>query len=271
MTSDVWVRGLGSVNPLVKVRGAAIEAALAGGAVLERYYGARVEIAYKGDLDLVTTADTESEATIVSLLTRRLPHVAVLAEEGGEIPGDGDGRFIVDPLDGTTNFAHGYPHFAVSIAYEQQGEIAVGVVYDPMRGELFTAEKDAGTFLNGKKLQVSATSSLSQALLVTGFPYDLKEDIRTNLRHFNRFMAHARAIRRDGSAALDLCYVAAGRFDGFWEEKLSPWDTAAGSLAVSEASGRVTDVRGEVFSCYGKSVLATNGLLHGAMLRILKS
>ncbi len=253
----------------LKPRAAAIEAALAGGEVLKRHFGSRMEISFKGELDLVTPADTESESTIVSLLSRRMPGVTILAEEGGESEGDADRRFIVDPLDGTTNFAHGYPHFAVSIAYEQEGQIAVGVVYDPLREELFTAEIDLGAFLNGQRLHVSAEGTLARALLVTGFPYDLKDDVAANLRHFNRFMAEVRAIRRDGSAALDLCYVAAGRFDGFWEEKLAPWDTAAGSLLVTEASGRVSDIVGDPFSCFGRSVLASNSFLHDPMLKIL--
>jgi myo-inositol-1(or 4)-monophosphatase len=255
-----------------KERAAAIEAVLSGGEVLKRHFGGRIEIAYKeGELDLVTTADMESERAIVSLLTNRFPEVTVLAEEGGESAGDANRRFIVDPLDGTTNFAHGYPHFAVSIGYEEYGEVRVGVVYDPLREELFAAERDDGAYLNGKRIGVSDVRDLGRALLVTGFPYDLKEDVSANLRYFNRFMSEARAIRRDGSAALDLCYVAAGRFDGFWEEKLSPWDTAAGALLVREASGRTSDFLGRPFDCFGKSVVASNGALHDAILRVLNA
>jgi myo-inositol-1(or 4)-monophosphatase len=229
-----------------------------------------MEVSFKGELDLVTPADMESESTIVSLLTRRMPGVAILAEEGGETRGDADRRYIVDPLDGTTNFAHGYPHFAVSIAYEHNGRIVLGIVYDPLRGELFSAEEGQGAFLNGHRLRVSDSRVLEHALLVTGFPYDLKDDVAANLRLFNRFMAEARAIRRDGSAALNLCYVAAGRFDGYWEEKLASWDMAAGSLVVAEASGRVTDFQGGPFDCFGRSVLATNGVLHKPMLEVLR-
>ena len=258
------------MSDYTKPRAAAIEAALAGGEVLKRHHGSRMEVSFKGELDLVTPADTESESTIVSLLTRRMPGVAVLAEEGGETVGDADRRYIVDPLDGTTNFAHGYPHFAVSIAYEHNGRIVVGVVYDPLRGELFSAEEGRGAFLNGRKLRVSDTQVLEHALLVTGFPYDLKDDVATNLRLFNRFMAEARAIRRDGSAALNLCYVAAGRFDAYWEEKLASWDMAAGSLVVAEARGKVTDLQGGSFNCLGRCVLATNGFLHESMLRVLR-
>jgi myo-inositol-1(or 4)-monophosphatase len=255
-----------------KVRAVAVEAALAAGEVLKGHYEKPFDISYKGgDLDLVTTADTESEQTIVSILRKRLPGVAILAEEGGESGDDTGGRFLVDPLDGTTNFAHGYPHFAVSIGYEHEGQIRVGVVYDPLRPELFVAEKGTGAFLNGKKIQVSTARELGRALLITGFPYDLREDVRATLRFFNRFMSVARAIRRDGSAALNLCYVGAGRCDGYWEEKLNAWDIAAGSLIVTEASGNVTDLRGETFDHLGGSVLASNGLLHEAMLEVLRS
>ncbi len=254
----------------VKERAVAVEAALAGGEVLKRYLGGRLHISEKGELDLVTEADTASEETILSLLEKRLPGTSVLAEESGETRRDANQRFIVDPLDGTTNFAHGYPCFAVSIAYEKEGLIRAAVVYDPLREELFVAEEGAGAFVNGKKLQVSQTRHLDKALLVTGFPYDLRQDVKASLRLFNRFMGEARAIRRDGSAALDLCYVAAGRYDGFWEEKLSPWDTAAGSLLVTEAGGQVSDFSGGPFNCRGAALLSTNGLVHPAMLRILE-
>jgi myo-inositol-1(or 4)-monophosphatase len=249
---------------------AAIEAALAGGDVIRGFYGGTFEVSFKGDVNLVTEADTESERTVISLLRKRVPGVAILAEESGESEGTSDQRFIVDPLDGTTNFAHGYPFFAVSIGYEEGGEIRAGVVYDPTREELFVAEKGGGTFLNGRRLEVSRTRELRNALVVTGFPYDLLDDITGNLRLFTRFMAEVRAIRRDGSAALDMCYVAAGRYDGYWEEKLGPWDTAAGSIIVTEAGGQVSDFSGEAFSCHGKQVLASNGLLHDDMLRVLK-
>jgi myo-inositol-1(or 4)-monophosphatase len=219
----------------MKALSVAIEAALAGGAILKSYYGGAFRVAFKGELDLVTQADTESEAQVLSILRARLPDVSILAEESGVSDRDTAQRFIVDPLDGTTNFAHAYPMFAVSIGYEEDGRVRAGVVYDPIREELFTAEQGRGAFLNGSKLHVSTTDRIEHSLLVTGFPYDLKDDLEGNLRLFERFMGIARAIRRDGSAALDLCYVAAGRFDGFWEEKLGPWDTAAGALIVEGA------------------------------------
>lgn len=250
---------------------AAIEAALAGGEVVRRYHGGKFEISFKGETNLVTDADKESERTIVSILRRRVPGAAVLAEEGGEQKGTTNGRFLVDPLDGTTNFAHGYPCFSVSIGFEQDGEIRAGVVYDPVHEELFVAEKGEGAFLNGTKLQVSKTRELRHALLVTGFPYDLRDDLEGSLRLFKRFLGATRAIRRDGSAALDLCYVAAGRLDGFWEEKLGPWDTAAGSIIVTEAGGSVSDFSGAAFTCHGKEILSSNGVLHEEMLGVLQS
>jgi myo-inositol-1(or 4)-monophosphatase len=247
----------------------AIEAALAGGSILRSYYGGAFRIDFKGELDLVTQADTESEAAVLAILRARMPDVSILAEESGVSDRDEARRFVVDPLDGTTNFAHAYPMFAVSIGYEEEGRVRAGVVYDPIREELFTAELGRGAFLNGTKLEVSTTDSVPRALLVTGFPYDLKDDLEGNLRLFKRFMGVARAIRRDGSAALDLAYVACGRFDGFWEEKLGPWDTAAGALLVQEAGGQVTDLRGGPFHYTQKGVLASNGRIHDGMLSVL--
>lgn len=247
---------------------AAIEAALAGGEILRNRFGGRVEVSYKSELNLVTEADRESERTILDLLRRRAPGAAVLAEESGEREGDTARRFLVDPLDGTTNFAHGYPFFSVSIGFERDSELVLGVVYDPLREELFTAERGEGAFLNGRRLHVSGEKRLSRSLLVTGFPYDLKDDLSGSLRLFERFMGEVRAIRRAGSAALDLCYVAAGRVDAFWEEKLSPWDMAAGAVLVREAGGRVTDFAGGPFDCYGKEIVASNSLLHPSMVRL---
>ena len=253
----------------MKALSVAIEAALAGGSILKSYYGGEFRIAFKGELDLVTQADTESEAEVLSILRARMPDVSILAEESGVSDRDEARRFVVDPLDGTTNFAHAYPMFAVSIGYEEDGRVRAGVVYDPIREELFTGESGRGAFLNGTKLDVSTTETLQHALLVTGFPYDLKDDLEGNLRLFKRFMGTARAIRRDGSAALDLCYVACGRFDGFWEEKLGPWDTAAGALIVDEAGGQVTDLSGGPFHYRRKQIVASNGRIHEGMLSIL--
>ena len=253
----------------MKALSVAIEAALAGGSILKSYYGGAFRIAFKGELDLVTEADTESEAEVLSILRSRMPDVSILAEESGVSDRDEARRFVVDPLDGTTNFAHAYPMFAVSIGYEEDGRVRAGVVYDPIREELFAGESGRGAFLNGTKLDVSITETLQHALLVTGFPYDLKDDLEGNLRLFKRFMGVARAIRRDGSAALDLCYVACGRFDGFWEEKLGPWDTAAGALIVQEAGGQVTGMSGGPFHYMQKQIVASNGRIHEGMLSIL--
>jgi myo-inositol-1(or 4)-monophosphatase len=245
-----------------------VEAALAGGGVLEGYFGGDFRISFKGALNLVTEADLASEKEVVAILKRRFPGAAILAEEAGEERGDTGLRFIIDPLDGTTNFAHGYPVFAVSIACEEGTSVTAGTVYDPIRRELFTAARGKGAFLNGRRLEVSSTQRLEEALLVTGFPYDLKEDLTGNLRLFNRFMGASRAIRRDGSAALDLCHVAAGRCDGFWEEKLGPWDTAAGALIVEEAGGRVTDLAGGQFHYRKGAIVASNTELHEQMLAL---
>jgi myo-inositol-1(or 4)-monophosphatase len=247
-----------------------VEAALAGGDVLKRYFGSDFRISYKGALNLVTEADVASEKEAVGILKRRFPGASILAEESGEERGESRSRFIIDPLDGTTNFAHGYPVFAVSIAYEEGNSVLAGVVYDPVREELFTAARGRGAFLNGRKLTVTSARDLGSALLVTGFPYDLKEDLTGNLELFHRFMGASRAIRRDGSAALDLCYVAAGRFDGFWEEKLGPWDTAAGALMVEEAGGRVTDLSGGSFHYRRGAIVASNSALHEAMIALIR-
>jgi myo-inositol-1(or 4)-monophosphatase len=247
----------------------AVEAALAAGEILRGFFGGAFRISYKGELNLVTEADLAAEREIVSILRARFPDAAILAEEAGASAGASGLRFIVDPLDGTTNFAHGYPMFAVSIGCEMEERPVAGVVYDPTREELFTAERGKGAFLNGRALSVSSTASLHESLLVTGFPYDLKDDLAGSLRLFQRFMGTCRAIRRDGSAALDLCYVAAGRTDGFWEEKLGAWDTAAGAVIVEEAGGRVTDLRGGEFHPSRGQVVASNGRIHEEMLRIL--
>ncbi len=253
----------------MKPLSAAVEAALAGGAILREFFGGEFGISYKGELNLVTEADLASEREIVSILKGRFPDASILAEEGGESPGSSGLRFLVDPLDGTTNFAHGYPIFAVSIGCEIEGLLVAGVVYDPTREELFTAERGKGAFLNGRRLSVSSTDRLDKALLVTGFPYDLKDDLEGSLKLFKRFMGSCRAIRRDGSAALDLCYVAAGRTDGFWEEKLGAWDVAAGAVIVEEASGSVTDLNGGVFRPAKGEVVASNARIHQEMLRII--
>ena len=252
---------------------ACVEAAEAGAAVVREAHRQRAEQSFgvdlKGPIDLVTAVDHAAETAIVECLGRLQPAAPILAEERGLVVGSRtDCRFIVDPLDGTTNFAHGFPIFSVSIAYEQNGEIVAGAVLDPVREELFTAEAGAGAHLNGARIQVSRTREIENALLATGFPYSRAAMDRA-LDLFVRIIRRARAVRRAGSAALDLCSLAAGRLDAFWEETLRAWDTAAGELIVREAGGQVSDFDGGPFTNGGPTLAASNGLLHPALLELL--
>jgi myo-inositol-1(or 4)-monophosphatase len=250
----------------------AIQTARDAGRVLAEKFGRALQVSNKGDIDLVTEADIASERLIVERIRSYHPRHAILAEESGESArGDQPSEFkwIIDPLDGTTNYAHGYPCFCVSVALEQAGEIVVGVVYDPTREELFAAERGGGATLNGRRVRVSDVEEINAAMVCTGFPYDVR-DRGDFARHFRNFIMSAQAVRRDGSAALDLAYVAAGRFDGFWEEGLRPWDVAAGKLLVEEAGGRVSRYDGSKFRIYEPPILASNGLLHAAMTRVLQ-
>lgn len=252
----------------------AVEAARKAGQLQLRYLRDSFRVDYKGEINLVTEVDRLCEEEIIKTIKAYYPDHGILTEEG--LPHcpflgvDTSFLWIIDPLDGTTNYAHGYPVFSVSIALQVQGELALGVVFDPTRDELFWSLKGEGSFLNGERLKVSSTAKLSQSLLATGFPYDLKKDPVNNLDHFNRMIMVAQAIRRGGSAALDLCYVAAARLDGFWELKLSPWDIAAGILIVREAQGKVTDFDGRPIDPYSREVVASNGLIHDEMLGILR-
>ena len=227
------------------------------------------EIRYKGAINLVTEADLKSEAIIKKAIRKRYPNHTILAEESG-LEERGDIRWVIDPLDGTTNFAHGLPWFCTSLALEVEGEIVLGIVYNPVLKECFSAIKEKGAFLNQKPIRVSQTKELGKALLATGFPYDIQQNPEPVMTRFRNMIMHARGVRRAGSAALDLCYIACGRFDGFWEERLHPWDTAAGMLIVQEAGGRVSDFSNNFYSIYGKEILATNGFLHRDMLKILQ-
>ena len=252
---------------------ACVEAAEAGAGIVRRAHRARAERAFgvdlKGPIDLVTAVDHAAETAIVECLQRLQPSVPILAEERGVVGGSKAGcRFIVDPLDGTTNFAHGFPVFAVSIGYEEDGEVVAGAVLDPLREELFTAEAGRGAHLNGVPIRVSPTAEMQHALLATGFPYS-REAMDRALDLFVRIMRRVRAVRRAGSAALDLCCVAAGRLDAFWEETLRAWDTAAGEVIVREAGGLVSDFDGGPFSNGGPNIAASNGALHPALLEIL--
>lgn len=247
----------------------AVEAArIAGG--YQRYRSAsQVEIDMKGDKNLVTEVDRESERLIVGHLLNRFPGHAILAEEG-EYPRTGSPfRWIIDPLDGTTNYAHGFPWFCVSIGLEAEGELVAGVIYNPMYEELFTATRGGGAFLNGHRLHVSDHSPLRDTLLATGFPYDCATDPANNFANFIAFQKTARGIRRAGAAALDLAGVAAGRLDGFWELKLKPWDVAAGVLMVREAGGTVTGFDGTPYDLSDNRIVASNGLIHGEMVTML--
>jgi len=239
------------------------------GALLRERFGTRLDVRHKGRINLVTEVDLLAEQCIRRQIQAHFPDHSILAEEEGLTETASAFRWIVDPLDGTTNYAHGYPFFSVAIAVEQHGEIIVGVVYDPLRNELFSAAKGQGAYCNGQPLHVSDVTSLDQALLVTGFPYNVKSSLQKNLDHFSAFLDVAQAIRRDGSAALDLAYVAAGRFDGFWELNLAPWDMAAGSLLVTEAGGQVTAFGGQAFSPYVPEIVASNGHIHAAMCQVL--
>ncbi|MBL7685124.1 MAG: inositol monophosphatase [Deltaproteobacteria bacterium] len=228
------------------------------------------EIDFKGEINIVTEVDKKCEAEIVSLIQKTYPHHDILAEEGSGVRRDSEYKWIIDPLDGTTNYAHRYPLFCTSIALEYRGEIVVGVVYEPNRKELFEAEKGSGAFCNGQKISVSKNAQLKNSLLCTGFAYNLAQTTNNNLDHFRKFLHQARGVRRDGVAAVDLCYVAMGRYDGFWELDLFPWDVAAGALMIREAGGVVSDFSGREFQIYSKELLASNRLLHPSMLQTLK-
>ncbi|MDZ4164695.1 MAG: inositol monophosphatase family protein [Smithellaceae bacterium] len=225
---------------------------------------------FKGEINIVTEADLMSEELILSRITARYPDHDILSEESpGTVKGS-EYRWIIDPLDGTTNYAHGYPVFSVSIALEIGGEVCLGVVYNPMLGEMFVAEKGRGAFLNRRRLSVSIQDNLTRCLLATGFPYDIRTNKNNNIKYFNRLVLSCQAVRRAGSAALDIAYVAAGRFDGFWELKLMPWDMAAGMLLVREAGGMVTDMEGQPYSLTSPNVIASNGIIHREMLGLFR-
>ena len=245
------------------------QAADSAGEIIRANWHKPKTIDYKGVIDLVTDTDRQCERTIVGILTRRFPEHSILAEEETLLERhESSYRWIVDPLDGTTNFVHGYPHFCVSIALEREGEVILGLVYDPLRRECFRAIKDHGATLNGQSIHCSTIDDLDKALLATGFPYDRREHADYYLSYFNAFLTRCQGIRRNGSAALDLCYVACGRIDGYWELKLKPWDVAAGSLIVSEARGKLSDFRGQRFDISGSETLAANALIHPQMARI---
>jgi myo-inositol-1(or 4)-monophosphatase len=240
------------------------------GEILRRNYGRQQKIHYKGEINLVTDVDRESERYILGRIREAYPDHGVLSEESPERTSPSPYRWIVDPLDGTTNYAHGYPCFCVSVAVEKEGEIAAGAVYDPLLEEMFTAVPGSGAFRNGERIAVSRIEDLRKSLLATGFAYDVKTSSDNNFDFFRAFVLTGQAIRRDGSAALDLCYLACGRFDGFWELKLKPWDTAAGLLILLEAGGVASRLDGRPYDIHQPELLATNGRIHDRMIEVLR-
>jgi myo-inositol-1(or 4)-monophosphatase len=241
------------------------------GELIAKALGAAERIDRKSPINLVTEIDEEAERMIVAGLRRAFPEHEIVAEESApERPGEGPCWFI-DPIDGTTNFVHGLPHCAVSIGFADDGAMQAAVVHDPCKDETFTARRGSGAHLNGRPIHVSDCESIGDSLVVTGFPYDRREHLSFYLAYFEKFLNTCRDLRRYGSASLDLCYVAAGRFDGFWEWKLAPWDTAAGWLVVEEAGGRVSDFDGSQYDPWLPRVLATNGRFHEQMLDVLRT
>ena len=240
------------------------------GELLRLGYEQEHQVDYKGAIDLVTEVDHQSEEYLLGEIQRLFPGHQIVSEEIGLVPGRLADEWFVDPLDGTVNYAHGIPFFTVSIAYAHNGQVILGVVYDPMRDELFAAERDRGAWLNGRSLQVSKATELQRSLLVTGFPYDTWSTPYNNLENFGRFAKSTQGVRRLGSAALDLCYVAAGRFDGYWELSLKPWDMAAGSLIAAEAGAIVTTIDGQPdYLTPPCSLLAAPPIMHAKMLVML--
>ncbi|MDE3058071.1 MAG: inositol monophosphatase [Bacteroidota bacterium] len=249
----------------------AMEAALEAGKFLKYNVGKIKSIERKMGqaTNLVTEIDKQSEAIIIKKIKQHFPLHDILAEESGSHNQKSEFRWVIDPLDGTTNFTHAFPIFAVSIGVEHNGEVVAGAVYDPSSDEMFSTEKGAGAFLNGKRIHVSSSATLIESLLVTGFPYNVKENPHHAVEHFVNFLMEGQGVRRLGAAAIDLAYVAAGRLDGFWEVFLNPWDKAAGTLLVQEAGGTVTNFRGKPASIDEPNTLATNGKIHDRMLEIL--
>jgi myo-inositol-1(or 4)-monophosphatase len=241
------------------------------GEILRSGFGTAMQVEHKGPVDLVTEFDRRSEALILEAIRREYPADGILSEESGSNGVRGGRTWIVDPLDGTTNFAHGIPVFAITMAVMDDRGLHSGVVYDPLRQEMFWAERGGGAFREGRRLQVSQVDDLRRSLLVTGFPYDIATSRFNNLDHYANFAVRCQGVRRLGSAALDLAYLAAGRFEGYWDLQLSVWDVAAGALLIQEAGGRVTNIHGgDDFMRQDLSLLATNGRLHPAMLQVLQ-
>ena len=244
-------------------------AAAEAGRILKDLYGNLSRISKKGEIDLVTEADLASEKAVIDAIGNDFPNDSILAEESGEHDKKSDRLWIVDPLDGTTNFAHCFPFFGVSIGFQAEKDLVAGVVYNPVMDEFFEAEKGKGAFLNKKSIRVSDKINLNDSLVATGFPYDIHENPDVVLDYFKRMIVEVQGVRRPGAASIDLCYVAAGRLDGFWEQDLKPWDTAAGSLIVKEAGGVISDYAGNEYNPFLKTVLASAPGIHSRMLEAL--
>jgi myo-inositol-1(or 4)-monophosphatase len=270
---------------LNKIAQVARQAALAAGAVMRQNYQKPHQITLKGAIDPVTETDFQCQEIILSIIRQAFPDHGFLAEERGGEGGEATAshlaglawetdvppecRWIIDPLDGTVNFAHGYPAFCVSIAFAADGVLEYGVIYDPLRDELFEGRRGGGAFLNGQSIRVSRTRKLEGALIATGFPYDIRERVPETIARLGRMLARTQGVRRGGAAALDMSYVACGRLDGFYEENLKPWDTAAGLLIISEAGGKITTFDGGAYDIYAPNILASNGVLHSKLLSCL--
>ena len=239
------------------------------GVVLLENLGKVKKIEFKAKNSLVTEVDKLSEEIIINNLKKSFTSHDIFAEESGRHSENSDYLWLIDPIDGTTNYAHAYPFFSISIALEVKGEVEIGLVYDPVKDEMFTAEAGKGAYLNGELIKVSKSDSIEHSHVCTGFMHEVEWMVEANIKHFGNFIRRARAVRRDGSAALDVCYVACGRFDRFWELGLNPWDTAAAVLILKEAGGQVTTFSGDEYSIYIKEILASNSIIHGQMIEIL--
>lgn len=252
-----------------KVLEVAQYAAMKAGNFLKEHFGRKTDVRFKGKVDLITKYDIESQAIIRNVIEKAFPEDSILGEEDLDCKNHNSSLWIIDPIDGTTNFAHHIPMFSVSIGFMREEQLQVGLVYLPVLDELFYAMRGRGAFLNGKPISVSQEKDISKSLIATGFPYDRFTCPDNNADNFNRFITKIRGIRRMGSASIDLCYTAAGRFSGYWEKKLKPWDCAGGAIIVEEAGGRMSDFSGGTFDLYGKECLASNGLIHEQMIKIL--
>ncbi len=247
----------------------ALRAARAAGTIQKRNYGKTHDIRFKGEINLVTEVDKACEAAVLKILSKAHPDHDILTEETGAHGHDSEYKWIIDPLDGTTNYAHGYPCFCISIGLEHRGKMIVGVVYNPSLEEVFWGVRGGGAWLNGKRIRVSKTTRLKRSLLATGFAYNVHTSKNDNIDNFTNFLKTSQAVRRDGAAAIDICYIACGRFDGFWEMGLKPWDTAAATLILEEAGGRSTLFDGSRLNLYADEIVCSNGRIHPQMLKVL--